>query len=67
MAKSTQAMLMRNKLGSLILANAPEEAIQAQRVALASVILEKHVQEALDAGVKPGSIAYIAKKLAGAK
>ncbi len=65
--KNTHAMLMRNKLGSMILAKASEEDIAKQRTELAAATLEGHIQVALEAGVTPGKIAYMAKKLVGAK
>lgn len=61
---SSTAMLARNKLGSLILSKAPEEEIAAQRVNLAAAILEKQIRVAMAAGVTPGKVAYIAKKIA---
>ena len=63
MAKNTTAMLARNKLGSLILAKAPEEEIAAQRVQLAAAILEQQIKTAMAAGVTAGKIAYLAKKI----
>lgn len=64
---STSAQLMRNKLGSLILKNAPEEEIQAQRQLLALATLEPQIQKAIEAGVSAAKIRRIAEKLAGAK
>lgn len=65
--KMTPAMIERNKLGALIQKKAPEDQINAQRVSLATLKLEAQIQTLLDLGVTHGKIAYLAKKLAGAK
>lgn len=64
MPKSTGAMLARNRLGSLILTKAPEEEIAAQRIQLAAAILEQQIRVAMKAGVTPGKVAYLARKIA---
>ena len=67
MKQSTPAMLVRNRLGTLILMKASPEEIAAQRTELAMLNLEPQIRAALDSGVTPGKIAYLAKKLAGAR
>jgi len=65
--QSTQAMLLRNRVGTLIMKKAPEEEIAAARQALVLHTLETHIQAALKAGITAGRIRRIAEKLAGAK
>lgn len=65
--QTTPAMLLRNKLGTLVLRNAPQKEIDAARQALALATLEPHIQAALETGVTAGRIRRIAEKLAGAK
>lgn len=65
--RTTPAMLLRNKLGTLILQKAPQEEIEAARQALALATLEPHIEAALKTGVTAGRIRRIAEKLAVAK
>ena len=62
--ETSQAMMERNKLGSLILKKASEEEISAQRQVLAATILEPQIRAALNHGLTPGRIRRMAEKLA---
>lgn len=68
MTQLTRAMRARNKLGALThKKGVTAEELAAARLELAVLALESKIQIALDAGVTPGKIAYLAKKLAGAQ
>jgi len=60
----TPTMQLRNRLGTLILKNAPQEDIAAARAALAEAVLQAQIREAIKRGVTPMEITYLVKQIA---
>jgi len=59
----TPTMQLRNRLGTLILKNAPQEDIAAARAALAAAVLEPQIREALKRGVTAEDIIAVTNRL----